>query len=360
MASIAASAMAATMAPVGGVLRVGTCKVASGRGRYAQNTEVRMRHGTGRRETSSLVGTLAACALAALVLVACGTHRGEGGWAKDANASVRDAANSVGIGLGTGATSPAALGNGKNEGIKELEATEEDGRRDGLGAQPGPDDWRIITSSFRLFRHAPYVADMVLGLLAAVGVGLALTASGRAGTFDPVARTEQRRATVICALIGCIAAELVQAAEQFYLGAEIALVLFGIGGLVRFRTVFDDPRQTGLAIIAAVLGLACGMSEYALAAIALVIVYLVNWWLTRTTVLRIRVRGRKGADLGALQAAVSRELGARGVSVLRVTPVAADREVEFFARTESVLDLDELLGALHGAAPGARVKVTWS
>ena len=319
-----------------------------------------MRHGTGRREASSLLGTLAACALAAVVLVACGTRPGEGGWAKDAHSSVHDAANAVGIGLGRDAAAPAAMGNGKNEGIKELEAMEEDGRRDGLGPQPGPDDWRIITNSFRLFRHAPYVADVVLGLLAAVGVGLALTASGRAGASDPVARAEQRRATVICALIGCIASELVQAAEQFYLGAEIALVLFGIGGLVRFRTVFDDPRQTGLAIIAAVLGLACGMSEYSLAAIALAVVYLANWWLTRTTVLRIRVRGRKGSDLAALQAAISRELGARGFAILRATPMAADREVEFFARTESDLDVDDLVGALHGAAPGARVKVTSS
>jgi hypothetical protein len=273
---------------------------------------------------------------------------------------VRDAANSVGIGLGTQPPSPAAMGNGKHEGIKELEDAEEGGRRDGMGPQPGPDDWRIITSSFALFRHAPYVADMVLGLLAAVGIGIALTASGRGTSADPVARAEQRRATVTCALIGCIAAELVQAAEQFLLGAEIALVLFGIGGLVRFRTVFDDPRQTGLAIIAAVLGLACGMSEYALAGIALAVVYLVNWWLTRTTVLRIRVRGRKGADLGALQESVSRELGTRGFAILRVVPIPADRELEFFARTDSDLDLDDLVGALHGAAPGARVRVTSS
>ena len=145
-----------------------------------------------------------------------------------------------------------------------------------------------------------------------------------------------------------------------FLGAEIALVLFGIGGLVRFRTVFDDPRQTGLAIIAAVLGLACGMSEYALAGIALAVVYLVNWWLTRTTVLRVRVRGRKGADLGALQESVSRELGTRGFAILRVVPIPADRELEFFARTDSDLDLDDLVGALHGAAPGARVRVTTS
>lgn len=319
-----------------------------------------MRQGLGRVGTSSVMGLFACAVLSVAALSACGSHRGESGWAKDAHASVRDAANSVGIGLGTQPPSPAAMGNGKHEGIKELEDAEEGGRRDGMGPQPGPDDWRIITSSFALFRHAPYVADMLLGLFASVGIGIALTASGRGTSADPVARAEQRRATVTCALIGCIAAELVQAAEQFFLGAEIALVLFGIGGLVRFRTVFDDPRQTGLAIIAAVLGLACGMSEYALAGIALAVVYLVNWWLTRTTVLRIRVRGRKGADLGALQESVSRELGTRGFAILRVVPIPADRELEFFARTDSDLDLDDLVGALHGAAPGARVRVTTS
>jgi hypothetical protein len=66
---------------------------------------------------------------------------------------------------------------------------------------------------------------------------------------------------------------------------------------VRFRTVFDDARQTGVAIIATVLGLACGTSEYSLVAIALAVVYVVNWYLQRVAVVRVRVRGRKGTDL---------------------------------------------------------------
>jgi hypothetical protein len=178
--------------------------------------------------------------------------------------------------------------------------------------------------------------------------------------FDPVAVAQQRMATVVCALIGCIAAELIQASEEFLLGAEIALVLFGIGGLVRFRTVFDDARQTGLAIVATVLGLACGMSEYSLVAIGLVVVYLANWYMQRVAVVRIRVRGRKGCDLAQLQAAVTSLLQKQDFQLLRVTPASSEREVEFFARTVSEFDVDALSGAVQGALPGVRVRINVS
>ena len=303
---------------------------------------------------------LAAAVIAAAASLASCSPGGDGRstWAGGAQRLAADA----GLELGTAPRepAPAAFASDKQKSEGELERIAGSAAAEGR-PRPGPDDWRVITDSLGLFRHAPYVIDLVIGLVAAVAVALALTsAPRRAVRFDPVAASQQRMATVTCALIGCIAAELIQASEQFLLGAEIALVLFGIGGLVRFRTVFDDPRQTGLAIIAAVLGLACGMSEYALAGIALAVVYLVNWWLTRTTVLRVRVRGRKGADLGVLQESVSRELGTRGFAILRVVPIPADRELEFFARTDSDLDLDDLVGALHGAAPGARVRVTTS
>jgi multisubunit Na+/H+ antiporter MnhG subunit len=141
------------------------------------------------------------------------------------------------------------------------------------------------------------------------------------------------------------------------LGAEIALVLFGIGGLVRFRTVFDDARQTGTAIIGTVLGLACGMSEYSLVALALAVVVLVQWWLTRRTLVRLRVRARRGVDVGQLQAAVTSVLQQNDFRVSRVTPTSAKREIEVQASTETDFDVDALVSTLHGVLPGARIRI---
>jgi len=56
----------------------------------------------------------------------------------------------------------------------------------------------------------------------------------------------------------------------------MAFVIFGIGSLVRFRTVLDNPKLTGKAIMVIVIGLACGMNQWAMAAF----VTAVTWVLT--------------------------------------------------------------------------------
>ena len=301
--------------------------------------------------------SVVAAVVAAVAALASCTQGGDGRWPW-ASGAQRLAAD-AGLELGTAPRepAPAAFSSDKQKSEDELARIARSAGDHGK-ARPGPDDWRVITDSLGLFRHAPYVIDLVIGLAASVAVALALTsAPRRAVRFDPVAAAQQRTATVTCALIGCIAAELIQASEQFLLGAEIALVLFGIGGLVRFRTVFDDARQTGVAIIATVLGLACGTSEYALVAIALAVVYLVNWYLERVAVVRILVRGRKGCDLAQVQSSVAELLRKQDFRLLRVTPASREREVEFHASTSSEFDVDALSGAVQGAVPGVRVRI---
>ena len=307
--------------------------------------------------TSALAFALAVGAL--LLAAACSPPR-DGSRAAAVRDSVVDTASDLGLELGSRRRqiSAAAMGSGKHDAEKELEALAGGSAGSHPHGLPGPDDWRVITNSLSLFRHPPYVTDLVLGLGSSIVVALALTSTPRrASRFDPVARSEQRKATVICALIGCIAAELVQASEQFLLGAEIALVLFGIGGLVRFRTLFDDAGQTGVAIVATVLGLACGMSEYSLVALSLAVVFLVNWWMHSVAIVQVRVKVRKNVDLAQAQAAVTGILQQRDFSVLRETPDTGERTLEVHARTAADFDTDSLAQAIRDAVPGSRVRV---
>jgi hypothetical protein len=274
---------------------------------------------------------------------------------------VQGVGQKLGLEVGESGSVPAlaAFSSGKHQGDKDLDELAAGG--DAPRGMPGPDDWRIITASLQLFRHAPYVADLVLGLVASVVVALVLTATPkRAMRFDPVAQAETRKATVIVALIGCVAAELVQASEHFLLGAEIALVLFGIGGLVRFRTVFGDARQTGMAIVATVLGLACGMSEYSLVALSLVVIFLINWWLSNKAFVRIRAKARKTADLAQIQTALGAVLQHEGFAVVRASSSATKRTIEIHAQTTKDFDVDALAETLEHAVPGARLRVSAS
>lgn len=299
--------------------------------------------------------------VAALLLIsACSSQPSDGSRTRSSTDALVASAHEFGLEIGDRPreTSAAAMGGGKHEAEKELQMLAGGSASGHSSKLPGPDDWRIITNSLSLFRHAPYVLDLVLGLLCSIGVALTLTASPRRAVhFDPIGHAETRKATVICALVGCIAAELVQSSEQFLLGAEIALVLFGIGGLVRFRTIFGDARQTGVAIIATVLGLACGMSEYSLVALSLTVVFLANWWMNSTAYIQVRVRIRKNGDLAQVQAAVTAILQEQNFSVLRATPNSAERTVEVYAQTGSEFDLDSLARSIEGAVPDARVRI---
>jgi hypothetical protein len=304
---------------------------------------------------------LAVALLAIVLVVGCNARTETSAGAVGNDRSAVSVGQKLGIDIGPRDTSPApaAFGSGKHQGEKDLEAMAASG--DAPRSLPGPDDWRIITASLQLFRHAPYVADLVLGLLASVAAALVLTATPRrAMRFDPVAQAESRKATVIVALIGCVAAELVQASEHFLLGAEIALVLFGIGGLVRFRTVFGDARQTGMAIVATVLGLACGMSEYSLVALSLVIIFLVNWWLSNRAFVRIRAKVRKHGDLAQVQTAIGAVLQHEGFAVVRSSSSASKRTIDIHAQTNKDFDVESLGETIEAAVPSARIRVSAS
>ena len=304
---------------------------------------------------------LAAALLAVVLAFGCHARPEAAPGAVASDRSATSVGQKLGLEVGDRGSSPAlaAFSSGKHQGEKDLEELAASG--DAPRGMPGPDDWRIITASLQLFRHAPYVADLVLGLLASVVAALVLTATPkRAMRFDPVAQAESRKATVIVALIGCVAAELVQASEHFLLGAEIALVLFGIGGLVRFRTVFGDARQTGMAIVATVLGLACGMSEYSLVALSLVIIFLVNWWLSNRAFVRIRAKVRKSADMAQVQTAIGAVLQHEGFTVVRASASAANRTIDIHAETTKDFDVETLGEAIESAVPGARTRVSAS
>ena len=304
---------------------------------------------------------LAAALLAVVLAFGCGARTETSAGAVGTDRSASAVGQKLGLDIGPRESTPAlaAFSSGKHQGEKDLEQMAASG--DAPSSMPGPDDWRIITASLQLFRHAPYVADLVLGLLASVVAALVLTATPkRAMRFDPVAQAESRKATVIVALIGCVAAELVQASEHFLLGAEIALVLFGIGGLVRFRTVFGDARQTGMAIVATVLGLACGMSEYSLVALSLVIIFLVNWWLSNRAFVRVRAKVRKHADMAQVQTAIGAVLQHEGFAVVRASASASQRSIDIHAQTTKDFDVDALGETIEAAGPGARIRVSAS
>lgn len=154
-----------------------------------------------------------------------------------------------------------------------------------------PINAKSVQSSIDHFTNPWFVGSLLLGLGVAAICGLAIAwHPRRSGKGDPVEDLEQRNTLIVLAMVGAIVSELVRVEPT------MALVVFGIGGLIRFRTVLDNPKVTGKAIMVVVVGLAAGLGELAMAVFFTVFAWLLIFWLDSNVGFRIRMKLGKSAD----------------------------------------------------------------
>lgn len=131
-------------------------------------------------------------------------------------------------------------------------------------------------------------ARLLLRVLIDVGVALLLAASiafhprrhGRAVDIDEV---QYPKTVLLYAVVGTIVAEIV------VVSPAMALVVFGIGGLLRFRTEVGEAHETGHVILATLVGITCGLGRFPLAVVATAVGWLLIWTLERGTLYRLVV-----------------------------------------------------------------------
>jgi len=106
----------------------------------------------------------------------------------------------------------------------------------------------------------------------------------RASVRDPLADFEERKALILLGVVGAVVAELSGTSQT------LAFVIFGIGALLRFRTLLDNPKLTGKAIMVVVVGLACGMGSWAMAVFVTAFSWLLMFWLDSHSSCEVRIR----------------------------------------------------------------------
>jgi hypothetical protein len=102
---------------------------------------------------------------------------------------------------------------------------------------------------------------MVLALAIALAAIIAFhpTLRGRATTLEEI---EQPKTFIMYSMVGALIAIIVKVQPN------MALVVFGIGGLLRFRTEVGQAKDTGRVILVTVIGLSCGLELYVVAVLA--------------------------------------------------------------------------------------------
>src|SRR5947207_7748965 len=153
------------------------------------------------------------------------------------------------------------------------------------GIDPKGNSWLSIEQSLEQFAHPSFILRLFLSLTLAVGCAFAIAwHPRRASLRDPLRDFEERKALILLGVVGAVVAELSGTSQT------LAFVIFGIGALLRFRTLLDNPKLTGKAIMVVVVGLACGMGSWAMAVFVTAFSWLLMFWLDSHSSCEVRIR----------------------------------------------------------------------
>lgn len=189
---------------------------------------------------------------------------------------------------------------------------------------------------------------------------LLATASGLLLAYHPVHRgrplhiadAEQRKTLIIYSTIGALIA-LVCATTP-----SMAFVIFGIGGLMRFRTDLGASKHTGHTMMATLIGLCWGLDLQLVAAFATLYFWLMIYVLERAQLHELTVGGVAIADMGraadAYKSAIEKAGGTvtahnkrfKKQEMIFVFRLGGDRELAQVANETSSIPKD-LQGTAH-------------
>jgi hypothetical protein len=105
-------------------------------------------------------------------------------------------------------------------------------------------------------------------------------------TVDRIVDAEAQKAYVMYAAIGALTGMMV-----LKYGIVVGFVIFGIGGLIRFRTDLRSAPMTGRLILVTLVGLACGLNLPHLAVLATVFTFVLIGVLDANITYHITVKG---------------------------------------------------------------------
>lgn len=137
------------------------------------------------------------------------------------------------------------------------------------------------------FSNLAFILDAFLDLILAAVLGAVIGYHPRRiRTADTLVEIEAPKVSIVYAVIGSLIGILV-----VEYGLIMGFVLFGIGGLIRFRTVMRSAQLTGQVIFATLIGLTCGLHLPHVAVLATGFEFVLTFLLESRITYRVDVRG---------------------------------------------------------------------
>lgn len=220
-----------------------------------------------------------------------------------------------------------------------------------LGGEAGPpaEGWRGFTDIAFLFD-----ALLVLVLAAVLGAVIGYHPKHRL-TADTLEEIEAPKVHILYAVIGAIIGIMV-----VKYGLVIGFVVFGIGGLIRFRTVLRSANLTGHVIFVTLIGLSCGLDLPHVAVLATIFGFFMIHILDARITYRIQVWGLVAERINIAAAAYRKLLEQNGCRIVNEKKNPAKERLTFIFHTKRQVtrsDLQDLIDA-H-IDPSLKGSVDW-
>ena len=167
-------------------------------------------------------------------------------------------------------------------------------------------------------------------------------------SVDTLEEVEAQKVFVLYAAIGAITGAMV-----LKYGTAVGFVVFGIRGLIRFRTDLQSAPMTGRLILVTLIGLACGLQLAHLAVLATAFGFALIAVLDATATFRIVVKNLGAGSLASAAQAYRSLLEREGCRVLGETKSFAKDQVELVFRAPRRLTRAQLAHELEAEVPDA-------
>jgi hypothetical protein len=206
------------------------------------------------------------------------------------------------------------------------------------GADRLLDGWRGFSDGWLLL-------DMSVVLLLALALGAVIayhpTSRRKATSLEQL---DQPKTFLMYAMVAAVSAQIVE------IQPAMAFVIFGIGGLMRFRTDVGVAKDTGRVILVTVVGLCCGLKIYVVAVLATIAGSAVIHVLEQQVAGSIIVGGLETLRIPRVALAYRAALTEVGCTIVREQAEASKGRVIFVLRAPARIHREKI-GARLDAMP---------
>jgi hypothetical protein len=219
-----------------------------------------------------------------------------------------------------------------------------------------PDTQGLTSVGWRGFLDTPYLIQSLAALLLATALGTLIAFHPTTSRMvDTLEEAELPKVHVIYALIGAMVGVIV-----LEYGLVVGFVVFGLGGLIRFRTTTATTRDTGRLIVVTLIGLICGLNLPHFAVLAALYAWGLIFLFDRRPVFSLDVRQIADGRTKDASAAYHQALKGIGCKIISEGMSPAKGRVDFLLRAPRASSHGTLQAALAERVPAElRGELRW-